>query len=331
VSETGPITDGRLAGSRADLHRAAGSLRRAGGSSALAAVVVLFCLAEVTAGLAVTMTTGAVQMILTVFVVAAPLLVGGAAGYALLATRTPVAAAAGGPLVTALPMTGPTHTALAAAEYSALAHHLLGVLDALRQELPAAADRAMIKRPASLHVSANLSLDETVLGSARHARAAGDVVPRVTVGSVLRAAAALKYPLLSEDWDRSQTRRAIQKLSSDEPNYFFAISVDGTIRSLLNLNELDDDAIEQSAGEEGVLLLQVLSMMQGQLIIAFIDDENALVRPGARLTQFVKGMRSISLPLDPSALVISDGGDLYGTLADVLSRHEPADQPFAIS
>ena len=43
------------------------------------------------------------------------------------------------------------------------------------------------------------------------------------------------------------------------------------------------------------------------------------------LGQFVAGVHNISIPLDRAAFVISDEGDLYGTLSDVIDRHRSFD------
>jgi hypothetical protein len=42
--------------------------------------------------------------------------------------------------------------------------------------------------------------------------------------------------------------------------------------------------------------------------------------PGPPLTQFLRGLSTVPVPLANDALVISDNADLYGTLADLTSR-----------
>jgi hypothetical protein len=41
---------------------------------------------------------------------------------------------------------------------------------------------------------------------------------------------------------------------------------------------------------------------------------------GAKLKQFVSGIDRLPVPVSDDALVISDNGDLYGTLDDVRQR-----------
>jgi hypothetical protein len=51
----------------------------------------------------------------------------------------------------------------------------------------------------------------------------------------------------------------------------------------------------------------------------------ALAEGGAKLGQFAAGISRIPVPLSPDALVVSDNGDLYGTVADVLGRAREQD------
>jgi hypothetical protein len=46
----------------------------------------------------------------------------------------------------------------------------------------------------------------------------------------------------------------------------------------------------------------------------------ALAEPGPPLTQFLRGLSAVPVPLGTDALVISDNADLYGTLADLANR-----------
>jgi hypothetical protein len=136
----------------------------------------------------------------------------------------------------------------------------------------------------------------------------------------------LRYPFLAEHHRRTATQSAVQSLAATELNYFFSIRQDGTIQSLLNLNELQAHTVGRSADSDDLLLLQILGMTPGQLIITFLLDVDALAQPGPRLDQFVAGVHNISFfPLERTAFVISDEGDLYGTLSDVIDRQQSAD------
>ena len=46
----------------------------------------------------------------------------------------------------------------------------------------------------------------------------------------------------------------------------------------------------------------------------------ALAAPGEKLSQFLKGLARLPVPLKDEALVVSDNGDIYGTVADLFER-----------
>ncbi len=59
----------------------------------------------------------------------------------------------------------------------------------------------------------------------------------------------------------------------------------------------------------------------GQQFIAVYVPSDALVA-GAALRQFLHGVGQFPVPISTDALVISDNGDLYGTLVDLRQRLE---------
>ncbi|MES2598164.1 MAG: hypothetical protein V4662_22710 [Verrucomicrobiota bacterium] len=56
-----------------------------------------------------------------------------------------------------------------------------------------------------------------------------------------------------------------------------------------------------------------------QLIAIYCRSE-ALAEPGRPLNQFLQGVEQTPMPVDDDALVISDNGDIYGTLTDLWER-----------
>ena len=45
----------------------------------------------------------------------------------------------------------------------------------------------------------------------------------------------------------------------------------------------------------------------------------ALIAPGRPLRQLLSGLGQLPVPLDHDALVISDNGDIYGTVEDLMA------------
>jgi hypothetical protein len=48
---------------------------------------------------------------------------------------------------------------------------------------------------------------------------------------------------------------------------------------------------------------------------------DALVERGAKLTQLMTGLAQLPVPVAGDALVISDNGDIYGTVDDLVARN----------
>lgn len=56
-----------------------------------------------------------------------------------------------------------------------------------------------------------------------------------------------------------------------------------------------------------------------QLVVVYCREE-ALIAAGEKLTQLLAGLDQLPVPLCGDALVISDNGDLYGTVDDLIAR-----------
>jgi hypothetical protein len=69
----------------------------------------------------------------------------------------------------------------------------------------------------------------------------------------------------------------------------------------------------------GFLRGRIASLFEDQLIVVYCREE-ALAVAGEKLTQFLKGLALVPVFVSEAALVISDNGDLYGTVADVRDR-----------
>jgi hypothetical protein len=57
------------------------------------------------------------------------------------------------------------------------------------------------------------------------------------------------------------------------------------------------------------------------LVVVYCREE-ALAVSGEKLTQLLQGLIQLPIRVRDDALVISDNGDLYGTVADVRERQE---------
>ncbi len=77
--------------------------------------------------------------------------------------------------------------------------------------------------------------------------------------------------------------------------------------------------MRRSAGIRWVLRGRVVRQLADQLIVVYCRSD-ALVDDPNRIQQFIRAMDQMPIPLDDSALIISDNADIYGTLADVRGR-----------
>ncbi|MFO0956076.1 MAG: hypothetical protein U0800_01270 [Isosphaeraceae bacterium] len=149
----------------------------------------------------------------------------------------------------------------------------------------------------------------------------------ITVGSVSREDAAVRFPFLAEKV--AGRRNRIKEFTHRDPDYVFWIYPDGRLHDARRSHRdnvprgyraiLDD---EPDYG--GFLRGRVASLHGDQLVVVYCRPE-ALASPGEKLDQFLLGLSRLPVPLGDSALVVSDNADLYGTVADLYERAQGGD------
>ncbi|MCW3096417.1 MAG: hypothetical protein JWL77_2035 [Chthonomonadaceae bacterium] len=140
----------------------------------------------------------------------------------------------------------------------------------------------------------------------------------ITVGSVSREATAERFPFLAQKY--SGRRRAIKEFTHRDPDFVFWIYPDGRLfdardSHAKNVPRGYEDIVNDEPDYGGFLRGRVASLFEDQLIVVYCREE-ALASHGEKLTQFVRGLKQLPLLVRPNALVISDNGDIYGTIAD---------------
>jgi hypothetical protein len=144
----------------------------------------------------------------------------------------------------------------------------------------------------------------------------------LTTGSVSRAEATQRFPFLSP---RFRGRRAaIKELTHRDPDFVFWIYPDGKLHDARDAHRTNaprghEHIIDDPPDYGGFLRGRVATDDDHQLIVVYCRPE-ALAVPGPPLTQLLLGLRDLPVPLADSALVISDNGDIYGTLTDLHAR-----------
>ena len=144
----------------------------------------------------------------------------------------------------------------------------------------------------------------------------------VTVGSVSRDEAAKRFPFLAAAF--SGRRKAIKEFTHRDPDYVFWIYPDGRLYDARrshrdNVPRGYEYIMDEEPDYGGFLRGRVASLAQNQLVVVYCREE-ALAAAGEKLNQFLAGLSKLPVPVRDDALVISDNGDVYGTISDIYDR-----------
>jgi hypothetical protein len=144
----------------------------------------------------------------------------------------------------------------------------------------------------------------------------------LTVGSVSREDAARVFPFLSP---RFRGRRAaIKELTHRDPDFVFWIFPDGRLHDARDAHRRNvprghEHIVDDEPDYGGFLRGRVAADGEHQIVVVYCRPE-ALAGAGPAVAQLLSGLRALPVPLADDALVISDNGDLYGTVADLEAR-----------
>jgi hypothetical protein len=144
----------------------------------------------------------------------------------------------------------------------------------------------------------------------------------ITVGSVTREEAAVAFPFLAARF--RGRRNALKDFTHRDPDFVFWIYPDGRLFDARdahrrNLPRGYEHILDDEPEYGGFLRGRVASSSTHQLVVVYCS-EDALAAPGPRISQLLAGLRDLPVPLEESALVVSDNADIYGTLADLALR-----------
>ncbi len=144
----------------------------------------------------------------------------------------------------------------------------------------------------------------------------------ITSGSVSREVAAGRFDFLAE---KVRGRRAaLNEFTHTAPDFVFWIYPDGGLfdakdAHIRNYPKGHAHILRDKPEYGGFLRGRVATRLGHQLIVVYCR-EDALFNDTGRMTQFLKGITHLPVPLDAEALVVSDNADLYGTLDDIEER-----------
>src|SRR5262245_40007047 len=144
----------------------------------------------------------------------------------------------------------------------------------------------------------------------------------LTVGSVSREAAAARFPFLAAKL--SGRRNAIKEFTHRDPDFVFWVYPDGRLHDARrshrdNVPRGHESILDDEPDYGGFLRGRVASLGTDQLVVVYCRPD-ALAVPGEKLDQLLRGLAQLPVPLRDDALVVSDNGDIYGTVADLMER-----------
>jgi hypothetical protein len=144
----------------------------------------------------------------------------------------------------------------------------------------------------------------------------------ITVGSVRREDAAKKFYFLQEQI--SGRRKAVNELTHKDPDFVFWIYPDGRLfdakdAHIRNYPKGHRWILDDEPDYGGFLRGRVATSPNGQVIVVYCRPET-LAYDAKKIGQFLDGISQLPVPLAADALVISDNGDIYGTITDLESR-----------
>lgn len=144
----------------------------------------------------------------------------------------------------------------------------------------------------------------------------------ITLGSISRTQAAEEFPFLAVRFPGR--RKAIKAFTHLAPDYVFWIYPDGRLfdakdAHIKNLPKGHEHIVHDEPDYGGFLRGRVASNW-GEQLIAVYCRSNALAEDVDTMAQFITGISQLPIPLSSNALVISDNGDIYGTITDIEQR-----------
>lgn len=144
----------------------------------------------------------------------------------------------------------------------------------------------------------------------------------ISIGSVTREEAAEIFPFLAEKF--RGRRNAIKDFTHRDPDFVFWIYPDGKLHNardshLRNPPRGYEHIVHDEPDYDGFLRGRVASHFEHQLIVVYCREE-ALASSGEKLTQFLQGLAQLPIFIADETLVISDNGDIYGTVNDLEAR-----------
>ncbi len=144
----------------------------------------------------------------------------------------------------------------------------------------------------------------------------------LTCGSIPRSEAADKLPFLQAKYPGRRTE--IRSITHTDPLLVFWISPEGDFIDArdghLRNPPPEHRHILKDEPEYGGFLRGRVANYAGTVFVVVYCRADALRDDVVRVKQFASGVTQMPVPITQEALVISDNGDLYGSILDLMAR-----------
>jgi hypothetical protein len=144
----------------------------------------------------------------------------------------------------------------------------------------------------------------------------------ITLGSISRETASETFEFLSEHV--KGRRSLIKDFTHFQPDFVFWIYPDGRVHDARDAHRENypkghRHILDDEPDYCGFLRGRVATKDDKQLVVVYCRAES-LATDLQKMKQFLTGVTQFPIPLEDGALVVSDNGDIYGTLQDIEDR-----------
>ena len=144
----------------------------------------------------------------------------------------------------------------------------------------------------------------------------------VTTGSISREKATELFPFLAPKY--RGRRKEIKEYTHTYPEFVFWIYPSGDLFNAKDAHKKNipkgyDYILKDEPNYGGFLRGRLARQFEEQILVVYCAPE-VLLNNIEKINQFLTGIQEIPVPIHPHTLVISDNGDLYGTVADLKSK-----------
>ena len=141
----------------------------------------------------------------------------------------------------------------------------------------------------------------------------------INIGSIDRSEAMEDFPFLAKKY--KGRRKAIKEFTHLSPDYVFWIYPNGELFDAKDAHRKNtpkgfSHILDDEPDYCGFLRGRVASNYGPQLVVVYCREE-ALAQEKDKMIQFLSGISKLPIPVTENTLVISDNGDIYGTVADL--------------